>query len=213
MLFEQRLREGIHDGQIVVAFRRWKRSQVVAGRRYRTGLDLVEVESVDVIEPAAIGAQEARQAGYGSVADALAGLRGDPSLPVYRIRFRRLDEPDPRDELAAAATPGAEEVAALSARLNRMDRLSRRGPWTMAILRQIADRPGTVSTELAEAMGWPRHDFKLHVRRLKELGLTLSLDVGYRLSPRGESYLNYMRTGERHATADAAPNGCSAPGC
>ena len=27
----------------------------------------------------------------------------------------------------------------------------------------------------------------------KELGLTLSLDVGYRLSARGESYLNHLR--------------------
>ena len=34
---------------------------------------------------------------------------------------------------------------------------------------------------------------RLHVRRLKELGLTLSLDVGYRLSPRGKSYLNHLR--------------------
>src|SRR5262249_60562092 len=127
-----------------------------------------------------------REAGYGSVGDALAALRGDPSLPVYQIRFRRLGEPDPRDELAAAA-PGAEEIAALSARLDRMDRSSSRGPWTMAVLRQIANHPGTVSTELAEALDWPRQDFKLHVRRLKELGLTISLTVGYRLSPRREA--------------------------
>jgi len=51
-------------------------------------------------------------------------------------------------------------------------------------------------------MGWERQDFKHHVRRLKELGLTLSLDVGYRLSPRGESYLNYLQPGERHKLAD-----------
>jgi hypothetical protein len=50
-----------------------------------------------------------------------------------------------------------------------------------------------VSTVLAEAMGWERQDFKLHVRRLKELGLTLSLDIGYQLSPRGESYLSHLR--------------------
>jgi hypothetical protein len=31
--------------------------------------------------------------------------------------------------------------------------------------------------------------FKVHVRKLKNLGLTLSLPVGYRLSPRGEEYL------------------------
>ena len=50
MRFEQRLRDGIHSGAIVLAFRRWKRSQVVPGRRYRTGIDMVEVESVDVVE-------------------------------------------------------------------------------------------------------------------------------------------------------------------
>jgi len=61
------------------------------------------------------------------------------------------------------------------------------------VLALIADRPGIVSTVLAEALGWERQDLKQHVRRLKELGLTLSLDVGYRLSPRGESYLNYLR--------------------
>ena len=52
---------------------------------------------------------------------------------------------------------------------------------------------------------------KLHVRRLKELGLTLSLDVGYRLSPRGESYLNYLRAGERHEPADRQPAGHRQP--
>ena len=30
--------------------------------------------------------------------------------------------------------------------------------------------------------------FKRNVRKLKELGLTESLEVGYRLSPRGEAY-------------------------
>ena len=46
MRFEQRLRDGIHSGAIVLAFRRWKRSQVVAGGRYRTGIEMVLVEGV-----------------------------------------------------------------------------------------------------------------------------------------------------------------------
>jgi hypothetical protein len=192
--FEQRLRDGIHSGAIVLAFRRWKRSQVVAGRRYRTGIDVVEIESVDVVEPSSVDAAQAREAGYGSVGDLLADLRGDPALPVYRIRLRRIDAPDPRDELARSASLTAADVAAIEARLARMDRSGSRGPWTGAVLALIADRPGVVSTVLAEALCWERQDFKLHVRRLKEVGLTLSLDVGYRLSPRGESYLNYVRT-------------------
>jgi hypothetical protein len=31
--------------------------------------------------------------------------------------------------------------------------------------------------------------FKIDVRKLKNLGLTESLDIGYRLSPRGRAYL------------------------
>jgi biotin operon repressor len=54
---------------------------------------------------------------------------------------------------------------------------------------QIADKPAVSSVFLAEAMGWERPEFKVHVRRLKALGLTISLDVGYRLSPRGQAYL------------------------
>jgi integrase len=192
--FEQRLRDGVHSGAIVLAFRRWKRSQVVAGRRYRTGIDMVEVESVDMVEPSSVDAAQARAAGYASVAELLADLRGDPALPVYRIRLRRIDGQDPRAELARAASLTEADVAAITSRLARMDRSSRRGPWTGAVLALIADQPGIVSTVLAEAMGWQRQDFKLHVRRLKELGLTLSLDVGYQLSPRGESYLKYQRT-------------------
>jgi hypothetical protein len=192
--FEQRLRDGIHSGAIVLAFRRWKRSQVVAGRRYRTGIDMVEVESVDVVEPSSVGAAQAREAGYASVGELLADLRGDPALPVYRIRLRRVEGPDPRDELASAGSLTEADVATITARLARMDRASSRGPWTGAVLALIADQPGVVSTVLAEAIGWERQDFKLHVRRLKELGLTLSLDVGYRLSPRGESYLKHLRT-------------------
>ena len=200
--FEQRLRDGIHSGAIVLAFRRWKRRQVVPGRRYRTGIAMVEVESVDVVEPSSVDVAQACEAGYMSVSELLADLRGDPAWPVYRIRLRRIDGPDPRDELARAASLTEADVAAITARLARMDGSSGRGPWTGMVLALIADQPGIVSTVLAEAMGWERQDFKQHVRRLKELGLTLSLDVGYRLSPRGESYLNYRRPGERHKRAD-----------
>jgi len=195
MLFEQRLKEGIHDGSIVLAFRRWKRSQVVAGRRYRTSMDLVEAVAVDIVNPEAIDAKQAAEAGYSSVGDLLANLRGDEQLPMYRIRFRRVDEPDPRDTLAADGDMSADDLARLTARLTRMDASGERGPWTTAILNQIADHPATVSTELAEALGWPRPDFKLHVRRLKELGLTTSLNVGYQLSPRGEAYLRHVEGG------------------
>jgi len=189
MLFEQRLRDGLHDGTITVAYRRWRRSQVLAGHRYRTGRDLVRVEAVDRVEVTDIDAAAARDAGYDAVADLLRDLRGGPDVPLYRVRFLRLDEPDPRDELAAADALTPDDVTAIAARLDRMDAAGSRGPWTAAVLSWIAARPATSSVELARELDWERQDLKRHIRRLKELGLTISLEVGYRLSPRGEAYV------------------------
>ncbi|HUC21641.1 MAG TPA: hypothetical protein VMA73_02970 [Streptosporangiaceae bacterium] len=189
MQFEPRLRNGLADGSITMAFRRWRRPQVVAGRPYRTGRGMVLAETVDIVTPAAITRAQARDAGYPSVDSLVSDLRGDPSLPLYRIRFRPLDGPDPRDELAATATISDADVAAITVRLARMDTASKRGPWTREVLEQIARQPGVVSTVLSAQLEWERADFKLHVRRLKELGLTISLDVGYRISPRGAAYL------------------------
>jgi hypothetical protein len=138
--FEQRLRDGIHSGGVVLAFRRWKRGQVVPGRLYRTGIDMVEVESVDVVEPSSVDATQAREAGYANVGELLANLRGDPALPIYRVRLRRIDGPDPRDELAHAASLTKADAAAITAKLARMDSSSGRGPRTGAVLALIADR-------------------------------------------------------------------------
>jgi hypothetical protein len=187
--FEPRLRQGLHDGSITVAFRRWRRSQVVAGHRYRTGQGMVEAEAVDVITPAEITPALAQAAGFPDVPAAVADLRGDPDLPLYCVRFRALKGPDPRDELASTAALTDDEAASIAARLARMDAASKRGPWTAAVLAQIAARPAVSSVHLAEALDWERFDFKQHVRRLKALGLTISLDIGYRLSPRGAAYL------------------------
>jgi hypothetical protein len=51
--------------------------------------------------------------------------------------------------------------------------------------------------DIAEKLGRERDPFKLDVRKLKNLGLTLSLEVGYRLSPRGEAYVRRTRRGAR----------------
>ena len=71
----------------------------------------------------------------------------------------------------------------------RLDRMDARAtdPWTMATLRLIGEQPGVVSTVLAEQLGRERFPFKADVRKLKALGLTESLEVGYRLTPLGRA--------------------------
>ena len=53
------------------------------------------------------------------------------------------------------------------------------------------------AADLAPELGLERLPFKARVRRLKELGLTESLERGYRLSPRGAAYLASVTSAER----------------
>jgi hypothetical protein len=196
VLFEQRLKVGIHDGSITVIFRRWKRPQVVAGGHYRTGVDMIAVDTVDVVAPSAITLRDAKRAGYLSVEAVVRDLRGADDLPVYRIRLHRLDSPDPRDVLAAVAVLSAAEVAEIDKRLARLDAASSHGPWTSRALGMIAEQPDVRAPDLAASVGLETAVFKLDIRKLKALGLTLSQPVGYRLSRRGRAY--------RTAVADRA---------
>jgi hypothetical protein len=109
------------------------------------------------------------------------------------VRFHRVDEPDPRSLLAADDALTDEDVSAIAERLERMDRASPHGPWTIAALEAIAAHPEVRAGDLAVAAGRERLDFKRDIRKLKALGLTLSFPIGYRLSPRGEAFLARVR--------------------
>jgi hypothetical protein len=189
MLFEPRLRRGIIDGSITVAFRRWKRPQVLAGGRYRTGAGLAEATSVKMIDESSITRADAKRAGYGSVDDLLRAMPARPDTDVYRVGFRAVAEPDPRDELASNNELSGDDVAEITRRLERLDRSSPHGSWTSDVLACIAAEPGRRAPDFAERFGREVQPFKRDVRKLKELGLTISLLVGYKLSPRGEAYL------------------------
>jgi hypothetical protein len=182
MLFERRLREGIQGGSITLAFRRWKRCQVKAGGRYRMGYGLLaEVTSVEIVDW--MSDEEARAAGYPDRATLVADLDSRGSDPIYRIALRLFDGPDPREVLAESAELTKEEVGQLGGRLDRM------GSWALPTLELIAGRPGVRAADLAPELDMELAPFKLNVRKLKNLGLTISLEKGYRISPRGEALL------------------------
>lgn len=189
MRFTKEFWPGIEDGSITLAFRRWKRPTVAVGRPYRTPAGRVEIVSVHVVDPMHITDDEARRAGHLSAEDIRAQLRGDPTWAVYRVEFSLLAEPDPRDVLAHTADLTAEDVAEINRRLDRLDRASTHGAWTRRTLQIIAELPATRAPDLAELAGRDARSFKLDVRKLKNLGLTISLNPGYRLSPRGQAYL------------------------
>jgi hypothetical protein len=189
MLMPMRFREDIERGAVTLTFRRWKRPQVVAGNTYRTAVGRLVVESIDVVDPDRITAADAKRAGFASRAELLAELRGSPDLPTYRVRFHPASDPDPRTALAESAVLSKEDVDDIRRRLARLDRASSHGSWTHDVLRAIAARPAVRAADLAAGFGRETQPFKLDVRKLKNLGLTISLDVGYRVSPRGAAYL------------------------
>jgi hypothetical protein len=159
---------------------------------------VLAVDHVDEVAISEITDKDARRAGFASRADLLADLRSQREGRVYRIGLR-VDGPDPRVALREQSGLTGDELAAIEHRLARLDAASRHGPWTMAVLRLIRDRPAVRAADLAPALGQDTQPFKRDVRKLKELGLTESLEVGYRLSPRGRDVLE--RLGRRASRA------------
>lgn len=191
MLIKDEILERIKNGEITLLFRRWSRPGAKAGGTQMTQGGVIGIDSVDVVEPNDITEMEAREAGFPSVADLLAHLsyRDDP---IYRIRIHFAGE-DPRIALRENADLSETEIAEIIEKLRKLDKNSKRGQWTQQYLQLIHDHPATYSGVLAKIVGVEIPQFKPWVRKLKALGLTESLERGYRLSPRGEKVLEDLR--------------------
>ena len=187
MLFDQRTLAGVGSGAVTLAFRRWKRPTVRAGGTLTTAVGVLSIDELVIVDRDSISADQAARAGADSLEALLAELdRRDGEL--YRISFH-VAGADPRHQLRERGEISADEAGELERRLAGLDAGSRHGPWTADVLRLIAERPGVRAGDLADHLGRERLAFKADVRKLKALGLTESLDVGYRLSPRGRAWL------------------------
>ena len=158
----------IQDGGIDLAFRRWERPRVVVGTKMRTSVGLVEVTSVSEVAVESLTEEDARRAGSPSLAALVAALQPKSDRPAWRVGLRHAGA-DPRAELRAAV-PTKEEVAAIVARLERLDRASSSGPWTRTTLDLIDRNPERRAPDLAAKVGRETAAFKTDVRKLKELG-------------------------------------------
>jgi hypothetical protein len=188
VLIAMRDLEAIANGEVSLAFRRWKRPTVKSGGTLRTAVGVLAIDAVEPVEEAGISEEDARRAGFGSRQALVALVRKRPQGRIYRIELR-LSGPDPREELRNRASLTDDEIADLEKRLARFDQGSPRGPWTGKVLQLIAERPATRAADLAASAGFETRWFKTQVRKLKELGLTQSLESGYRLAPRGVAFL------------------------
>ena len=200
MLFQRRFHERIVNGEIRCTVRIWQRPHVKVGGRYRLGRGAVVVDKIYETRLDDITAALARRCGFESLADLLKVAKHGPGERVFVIDFHYEAKPGARPKLDTG-TVTAEELAALVRRLEAMDRRSKIGEWTLATLRAIDARPGVLAAKLARSLGRPRDEFKRDVRKLKNLGLTVSLEIGYRLTPKGEAFLAAQRSAVQQTEA------------
>jgi hypothetical protein len=198
--------ESIQRGEIDLAFRRWQKPTVKTGGRLRTAIGELAIGAVSIVDPASISDEDARRAGFDSADNLRADLfkernaassqartaRPTDASLIYRVEVSYVGE-DSRIALRNAEMSDV-ELQELAGKIARIDERSTRGPWVERTLSLIETWPARRAPELAEIEGLETIPFKASVRKLKELGLTESLAVGYRLSPRGEKVLRVLQS-------------------
>jgi hypothetical protein len=186
MLLRHDVLLGIESGRVETVYRKWVAPRVRSGSQIRTPVGVIEVVSVEEIDPGSLSPADAWAAGFESVPDLLRAA-GDRGPVMYRIGVRHIGA-DPRLAIRESI-PDASELIEIGRRLDRLDATSRHGPWTRETLALIASSPGVRAEDLARSVAREKMPFKLDVRKLKEIGLTESLETGYRLSPRGQAVM------------------------
>ena len=187
MQFTTQGSEGVLAGRITVSFRNWKRPHAAAGGVYRLRPSgAVKVTGVRPMRLSDIEPDDLRRSGFDSVAAVAEFLRLPQSATVTRVEFELTEEPaaKPPPELSAEDRP-PQRGAVVVTRLQATDRRSA-APWTADVIALIRAHPATRAGDLAPEMGWETPVFKANVRKLKALGLTQSLETGYRLTDLGE---------------------------
>ena len=107
--------QGVRDGSVTLAFRRWQRQDVKPGAVFTSSSGLVRVDEVDVVDPAAITEADAVRAGWATADKLRARLTGDERrrgklLPGYLADLVVLDRdpfegpPENLEEIEVVAT-------------------------------------------------------------------------------------------------------------
>ena len=186
MLIKSADLDAIWAGRVDTLFRRWTRPTVKTGGTLITARGVLSIEVVEAVDMETVSDDDLRRGGLADRAALEAWLdRGKPGT-LYRIRVKP-GGADPRIALRDA-------VDDLDAVEHALAKLDARGKWTEQVLLLIEAHPGRLAQSLADEVGLDKLKFKARVRQLKALGLTQSLDIGYRLAPRGTALLARRRT-------------------
>lgn len=186
MLFKQDHLDGIKAGAISLAFRKWNKAAVNKGTLLKTAVGLVEI--VDIVVVDNVKDKDAQKAGFKNTAELMKSFERFPDGELYKIKVR-YHSADPRIALREKPVLTEEEIVVLKNKLQRLDEYSKEGAWTKKILSAIKKYPRLRAIELAAHTGKEKEWLKLNIRKLKNLGLTISHDIGYEISPMGEVFI------------------------
>lgn len=188
MLFKQIHLVGIKSGEITVAFRKWKRVSVKSGSLLHTSVGLLEIGEIRVVNEIDITEEEAIQAGFISKKQLLKSFLSNNGGHIFKISVRYHSE-DPRIKLREETVISEQRYTDLKKKLQKLDDYSKYGHWTNKVIYTIKENPNLHTIGIAKLTGFEKEWLKLNIRKLKNLGLTISHTVGYEISPLGNEYL------------------------
>ncbi len=191
MLFKQIHLHQIKAGNISLAFRKWKKPLVNKGTLVKTSVGQIEILDISEVYQENISHKEAKSAGYKGLSDLTGVLNAIEEGSIYKI-WVKYHSADPQIILREQTKLSDEEFNQIKLKLERLDRYSKQGKWILNILQAIRDNPKLRAQDLAAKTGKQKDWLKPNIRKLKYLGLTVSHEVGYTISPRGMIILDKL---------------------
>ena len=191
MLFKDVHLQGIKSGKITLAFRKWHKASVKKGSLVHTSVGLLEIGNMETISEKDITDKDAVQSGFTDKKQLLKSFTHNGTGTIVKISVRYHAD-DPRIKLREQTGLSEQQFEDLRARLERLDRYSKQGDWTEKILLTIKENANLRANGIAGLTGFEKEWLKLNIRKLKNLGLTISHNIGYELSPLGYEYLSKL---------------------
>jgi hypothetical protein len=195
MLFKETHLNGIKSGRITLAFRKWQKASVKVGSLLHTSIGLVKISKIETVGENDITDKDALKAGFTDKMQLLESLTNTATGTIFKI-FVSYHSPDPRIRLREQTELSEQQFSDLKKKLERLDNRSKQGHWTESVLLTIKDNPNLHAIGIAKLTGFEKEWLKLNIRKLKNLGLTISHTVGYELSPLGQTFILRLKDEE-----------------
>ncbi|HRE39777.1 MAG TPA: hypothetical protein PLG90_00450 [Ignavibacteria bacterium] len=195
MLFKEIHLKGIKSGEITLAFRKWQKPSVKEGSLIHTSIGLVEIQKIETVTESEISDKSAMKAGYADKNQLLKSFPPNSTGTIFRISVG-YHSADPRIKLREQSELSETQFSELKKKLSSLDTHSKQGHWTKKVLLAIKDNPNLHAIGIANLTGFEKEWLKPNIRKLKNLGLTISHKVGYEISPLGKAYLLRLKVEE-----------------